>query len=70
MFPNLFNGIGRSSIESIFHFLNCHLAGEAHGDTMDWIGDSDKIYHTVNRLRNFLSSTHSGNSGHYEGPQQ
>ena len=63
---------GGISLASIFRFLNCHLGGEAHGDTMDWIGDSDKIYHTVNCLRSFLSSTHSGNSGHYEGrrPQQ
>ena len=66
LFSNLFCGIGGISIESIFRFLNCHLGGEAHGDTMDWIGDSDKIYHTVNRLRSFLSSTHSGNSGHWD----
>ena len=55
---------GGISLPSIFLFLNCHLGGEAHGDTMDWIGDSDKIYHTINRLRSFLSSTHSGNSDH------
>ena len=47
---------------SAFHFplsALSFLGGEAHGDTMDWIGDSDKIYHTVNRLRSFLSPSHS-----------
>ena len=39
----MFGGIGGISIESIFRFLNCHLGGEAHGDTMDWIGDSGAI---------------------------
>ena len=34
---------GGISLPSIFRFLNCHLGGEADGDTMDWIGDSDKI---------------------------
>ena len=33
---------GGISLPSIFLFLNCHLGGEAGGDTMDWIGDSDK----------------------------
>ena len=37
----MFGGIGGISIESIFRFLNCHLGGEAQGDTIDWIGDWD-----------------------------
>ena len=32
---------GGISLASIFRFLNCRLGGEADGDTMDWIGDSD-----------------------------
>ena len=32
---------GGISLASIFRFLNCRLGGEANGDTMDWIGDSN-----------------------------
>ena len=32
---------GGISLASIFCFLNCGLGGEADGDTMDWIGDSN-----------------------------
>ena len=32
---------GGISLASIFRFLNCRLGGEADGDTMDWIGDSN-----------------------------
>ena len=59
LFSNLFCRIGGISIESIFRFLNCHLGGEAHGDTMDWKGDSDKIYHIFMKEDDLNSDTNT-----------